>query len=159
RSSSRPAFREVPSMSPHDACAFCLKLPVAAHRSGKITRCPLCRTELIETGSGITHRLDESGAPARGSGRGYLWLAGGGALLVAVWLGAQLLQSSPNTKPPAAPSVSPTTPATVAQARPAAETVAPSPVRASKSEATTQAAPRVALVEEKSKAPARVKDT
>jgi hypothetical protein len=144
----------------HDACAFCLKLPVTAHRSGKITRCPLCRSTLIETGSGITHRFDESNAPARRSGRGYLWIAGGATLLLAVWLGTQLLHSSPSAKSaPTVPSVSPNTPRTVAQARSAAEAVTPTPARAATSEATMQAAPRIAFVEEKSKAPARVKDT
>ena len=84
-------------MSQHDTCAFCVKLPVTSHRARKIGRCPLCRSMLIETSAGTTCRFAEATGETRSRRRGYIWVMGGTGLLVAVWLGLQLLHSPPQT--------------------------------------------------------------
>src|SRR5262249_33786925 len=92
---SRPPHREVLVMSTHEPCTFCLGLPTTTRaRSGRLTRCPLCKSTLVECSSGTTHRLLE-GASARAGSRGLLLVGVSLASLVVVgWLVAIWLSSS-----------------------------------------------------------------
>lgn len=45
-------------MIDHVPCPYCLEIaPIDKARKGKINRCPLCKTEILETPSGQSYRL------------------------------------------------------------------------------------------------------
>lgn len=45
-------------MGDHVPCAYCLELPpLDRARKGKLHRCPLCKTEILETGTDVSYRL------------------------------------------------------------------------------------------------------
>ena len=45
-------------MLEHVPCPYCLELPpLDKARKGKMHRCALCKTEVLETGSGTSYRL------------------------------------------------------------------------------------------------------
>lgn len=89
-------------MSQHQPCQFCLKLPAAPTRSGKPTRCPLCKSYLFEIGE-TTFRLSDSGHAGRSDRRpSVAWLMVVPALAVAGWFALRMLRSASTTD--AAPS-------------------------------------------------------
>src|SRR5262245_17158113 len=98
-------------MSADDRCAFCLKLPALTGRPGKVTtisRCPVCRGELVVSRTrGATYRYEPTEAVGEPSGRrarGVLAVAGLVTALTAAGVVASLVHRSDPAQPPPATS-------------------------------------------------------
>lgn len=123
-------------MSPPLRCSFCLGLPAASpRRSGKISKCPVCKGALLTLPAGAC-RLEDMGPPPSRSGS-LLVLAGAGVLLLAAVVTVRALVPQYENGPavqaaaaapgrPAALQLTPPGPTPPEPERPAVQTPAPS---------------------------------
>ncbi|MCI0377321.1 MAG: HEAT repeat domain-containing protein [Gemmataceae bacterium] len=96
-------------MAEHIPCVYCLEIPpLDKDRSGTVRRCPLCRTEILETAGDASYRLrtddgEEIHPPKSRFNRLLAFFGVGSSVLVffAVYLGWQGLRQREEGLPPA----------------------------------------------------------